>query len=77
MKPNPAVAALLADLRQHPAFPDLLTAVEAPRLRRFKHSQAGEVEKARALWIYTSGRCDQHDDWLALLTGQYKEPTSE
>lgn len=77
MSSNPMVAALLADLRQHPAFPLLLKAVETPQLPRFKASQAQEAEKARATWIYQSGKKDQHDAWLFLLTGQRQENTSE
>jgi hypothetical protein len=76
MKLNPIVVALLADLRQHQGFPDLLKAVEAPRLPRFKTSQAQEVEKARAEWIFRSGQLAQHETWLALLTGT-QETSSE
>lgn len=68
---SPLVKALLADLREHQHFPLLVAAAQAdrPRLKRFKRSQAQEVEGARAEWIYTSGQADQHDKWLALLTG--------
>jgi hypothetical protein len=76
MKTNPMVAALLADLRQHPNFPDLLKAVEVPRLPRFRISQAAEVEKARAEWIYKSGQRNQHDAWLAFLTGEAQQETT-
>jgi hypothetical protein len=67
------LAALLGELRHHPAFPELVAAVECPRLPRFKVSQADEAAKAHATWVYQSGRRDQHDYWLALLTGQAKE----
>ena len=63
------LAALLRELRQHPAFLELLEAVELPRLPRFKPSQAEEAAKAHATWVYQSGRRDQHDNWLTLLTG--------
>jgi hypothetical protein len=61
---------LLDQVRQHPAFPELLKAVQAPALPQFRASQAAEVEKARAEWIFSSGKKQQHDMWLALLTGK-------
>lgn len=70
MQYSEAVRALLADLRQHPAFPLLLKAVEAPPLRRFRPSKAEQVESERAQWIYDSGRNAQHDQWLFFLTGK-------
>lgn len=70
MRPmNPVLVDLLAHLRQHPAFKDLLTAVEAPRLPPFKTSQAQDPHKAFGLYAYHSGRRYQHDAWLELLTG--------
>ena len=75
---NPVLVDLLAHLRQHPAFPDLLTAVEVQRLPRFKTSQAQDPHKAFGLYAYHSGRRDQHDAWLTLLTGEApKEQNSE
>ncbi len=62
--------ALLVDLRQHPAFPVLLRAIQAPQLPRFRTSQAQQPDQAFASWAYVSGKRDQHDAWLALLTGQ-------
>lgn len=70
---SPLLKALLLDLRQHPHFPLLLEAIPKPALPRFKISQAQEVEKARANWIYRSGQADQHEMWLALLTGETQE----
>jgi hypothetical protein len=69
--------AMLRDLRQHPAYPELLKALPRPQLRRFRISQAQEAEKARAEWIYLSGQAEQHDKWLALLTGQAPEPLQQ
>lgn len=69
--------AWLIDIRQHPLFPELLKAVPAPKIRRFRKSEAAEAEKARAEWIYLSGKCDQHDAWLALLTGQAPDALQE
>lgn len=67
---SPALQSLLADLRQHPAFPELLKAVETPIVPRFRKSKAGSVEEARAEWIHQSGKREQHDLWLAILTGK-------
>lgn len=61
--------AFLSDLRQHPLFPQLLAAVEQPRVRPYRPTQASEIERARAQWIYESGQLAQHNAWLAILTG--------
>ena len=66
---NDALKAFLIDLRQHPMFPVLLKAMEKPRLPRFRASQADQVEKARAQWIYQSGRFDEHNTWVHFLSG--------
>lgn len=67
---GPALKSLLADLRQHPGFPELLKAVETPQIPRFRKSRAGDVESARAEWIHQSGKREQHEMWLAFLTGK-------
>ena len=66
----PAVQSFLLDIRQHPMFPLLLRSMEQPKIPRFRSSQAEQVEKARAEWIYQSGRKDQHDRWIHFLTGE-------
>ena len=71
--PSSALTSLLLDLRQHPAFKEFLAENPVPPLPRFKRSQAVEVERARAEWIYQSGKRDQHDVWIAFLTGQVPE----
>ena len=71
---NPAVRQLLEQLRSNPAFPLLLKEVERPKISPFRHSEADQSEKARARWIFESGKLHQHEAWLALLTGK---PTSE
>ena len=67
------LAALLGDLRHHPAFPELIKAIPEPPLQPFKISEASEVEKARARWIYESGRRAHYDYVMTLLTGQTRE----
>lgn len=76
-KLSPTLQHLLEGLRAHPAFPELLKAIPAPKLRRFKISQAQEAEKARAEWVYLSGRCDHHDQWTSLLTGRESETSQQ
>lgn len=66
---SPVLKSLLVDIRQHPAFPELLTLVDKPIVPRFKASEAENVETARAKWIHRSGQRDQHDQWLYALTG--------
>lgn len=74
---NDAVKALLIDIRQHPAFRDLLKSVEAPQITQFRLKDAEQIETARAKWIYQSGRKDQHEAWLHLLTGEAPKGESE
>ncbi len=76
MKLSPAVAELLIHLRGHPSFPELLKAVERPKVSPFRMSEAEQSEKARAKWIYESGKLFSHEQWLALLTGKPSEQES-
>lgn len=66
---NAQLHSFLIELRQHPLFPMLLAEVEKPKLRPYKASEADQVERARAQWIFESGQLKQHDAWLAVLTG--------
>ena len=66
---NAQLRAFLIELRQHPLFPQLINAVEVPRLRPYKSAEADQVEKARAQWIFESGQLKQHEAWLGVLTG--------
>jgi len=63
------LAALLETLRHHPAFPELLKAIQEPQLPHFKISEAAAVETARAKWIFESGRRDYYNYVMTLLTG--------
>lgn len=66
---TPALQSLLLKIRQDPAFPQLLKeAVERPQIRRFRPSRAAKDEIER--WQYDSGRADQHDVWITMLTGK-------
>ena len=75
-RPSSTLAHLLETLRQHPGFPELLKEIPEPQLPRFKISQAAEAEKARAQWIYESGRIANHEQWIGFLTGKYEETKS-
>lgn len=78
MKPHSdALADLLFRIRQHAAFPELLEAVERPRLRTFNPARDVDLEISRNSWVYTSGRIKQHNDWVLFLTGQVKEIAHE
>lgn len=66
---NEAVKALLADLRQHPAFQDLLMMVERPKMPRYRPSKGEDVPTVGARTVYVSGQIDQHERWLSYLTG--------
>ena len=60
---------LLFAIRQHPAFKLLLAKVEAPNIKPYRPTDAAQIEKTRADWIYQSGQLDQHKRWLVALTG--------
>lgn len=66
---SPALQSLLFDLRQHAAFPELLKAVEFPPLKTYKPSSGDDLQQTGAKFAHYSGRKDQHDNWLAFLTG--------
>lgn len=71
-----ALKDLLFKVRQHPAFQELLEAVEAPRTPRYRPSKGKDVPTLGAETIYASGALDQHDRWIALLTGQASQETN-
>lgn len=66
---NAQLQSFLIELRQHPLFPQLIAEVEKPRLRPYKATEADQVERARAQWIFESGQLKQHEAWLGVLTG--------
>lgn len=57
---------LLDFMRQHPAFPELLKAVDAPLVKSFKPSESPDAQTAD--WIFRSGRRLQHECWRQFLT---------
>jgi len=58
------------DIRQHAAFPELIKAVEAPRLPQFLPSRSETLETMGAKTVFASGQMAQHERWIHLLTGQ-------
>lgn len=64
---------LLAVIRAHPSFPDLLKQIPAPQWPRYRTSEQ-PADKFAANAIYFSGRRDQHEAWLTLLAGK---PTAQ
>ncbi len=69
LRHSSTLEALLRLLRQHPALPELLRAIPEPQLPRFKISESQEPDKAFGKWAYASGKRDQYESTLALLTG--------
>ena len=70
---NPVLKEYLDHIRAHPIFPELLKAVEKPKISPFRSSEADQSEKARAKWIFESGKKHQHDQWVAFLSGKTSE----
>lgn len=70
MTGSPVLQSLLLEIRQHPAFPELLAAVQVPQLPRFKESEAEKSEKSKSTWVFRSGMLKQHEVWLHTLTGR-------
>lgn len=63
-----ALDELLFTIRQHPAYQELLDAVETPPVQEFKES--GDAQKQYADYIYRSGRRRQHIIWRHFLIGE-------
>jgi len=62
---------LIAELRQHPLFPELLKyAQPAARVPRYMPKENEDVEKARATWIFRSGEWHQFERMHRLFTGE-------
>lgn len=70
---SPALREFLNFIRGNPVFPELLKAVEAPKISPFRKSDAEQPEKARAKWIHESGMLENHHRWLSVLTGKPSE----
>lgn len=58
---------LLRVMREHPAFPELLSGVEAPLIKSFKSAE--DTERQTSDWIFRSGRRLQHEAWRQFLIG--------
>lgn len=56
---------LLLTIRQHPAFKELLEAMETPEVKPFRlATHEGQYEE----WIFRSGRAQQNENWRLFLT---------
>lgn len=62
---TPQLKELLFLIRQHPAYQELLKAVELPATREFKPS--GDVQQQWSDFIFRSGRRAQHQAWQSFL----------
>lgn len=67
MAKNPMLDELLFNMRQHPAFPDLLKFLPEPRNPQFRKGMT--VEEFGGLAIHSAGETKRHRAWIALLTG--------
>lgn len=63
-----ALKDLLFTMRQHPAFEELLSSVDAAPVQAYKSSQP--VMEQQAEWIFRSGRQRQDKIWRDFLTEQ-------
>jgi len=57
---------LLERMREHPAFNELLAAIEAPTPRLYKPGENADTQAAD--WIFRSGRQMQNQIWREYLT---------
>lgn len=64
---SPGLRDLLFNMRQHPAFPELLKMVEVPPVKHF-HPRKESAADQNAEWIFRSGQQRQHEQWLHALT---------
>lgn len=70
MRASAHLASLLADIRQHPTFPELLKLLEPEPMPRYAPGKdGGDIAKVGATLIYRSGLWQQYDRTLAVLTG--------
>lgn len=68
MKPqSEGLRELLAYLREHPCFPELMAQLESPTIKSYKPSEKSDEQKDQ--WIFQSGRRLQHESWRQILTG--------
>lgn len=68
---------LLLFIRQHRAFPELLTAVEVPTVKPFR--QSNDPQRQHTDWIFNSGRAKENELWRQFLIGNSDEadPSNE
>lgn len=71
MKMTPELKLFMAELRQHPLFPEMMQSMEQPRLKRFRPSKGDALEDVGAQHCYYSGQIDAHEKWVQFLTGDF------
>lgn len=60
---------LLASMREHPAFPELLKSIPSADIKPYRRTPASESPEAQKDdWIFRSGRHFQHQCWVTFLT---------
>jgi hypothetical protein len=65
-----ALKDLLFNIRQHPAFTELLEKIERPRLKPYRPSDQTALDVLGAKTSFVSGQIVQDNAWRSLLTGE-------
>lgn len=70
-QPSDVLKSLLFDMRQHPAWPELLEYLKPnASIPRYSPKDGEDVEKSRSTWIYRSGLWGHYEVVLSKLTGK-------
>ena len=70
---SPDLRKWLEELRQHPQFQVLMKSMKGPQLRRYRPSGQEPLDALGARLAYHSGRQDEFDAWVFVLTGEAPE----
>ena len=65
-----ALKDLFRTMREHPGFNELISQIPPPSIPRFTTAKIAESDKTYIELIFKSGKREQHNQWLALLTGK-------
>ena len=74
--PSSVLRELLLDLRQHPAFPELINQIQASPLPPYRPSRSGNskpIDVVGADHAWNSGRVTENERILAILQGVTQE----
>ena len=68
-QPSEALKALLFDLRQNAAFPELLELLKPEPIARFVPRKTEDIAVAHSKWTYQSGQHRHYEVAYSLFTG--------